>query len=59
MTREQLEHVIRAAASVTNEHSFVVLGSQSVLCIGTLDAHAPPVAAIQARARRRAQPPQP
>lgn len=31
MTREQLEHVIRAAASVTNEHSFVVLGSQSVL----------------------------
>jgi hypothetical protein len=31
MTREQLEHVIRAAAAITNEHSFVVIGSQAVL----------------------------
>jgi hypothetical protein len=30
MTREQLEHVIRAAAAITNEHSFVVIGSQAV-----------------------------
>lgn len=31
MTREQLEHVLRAAASITQEHSFVVIGSQAVL----------------------------
>jgi hypothetical protein len=31
MTREQLEHVIRAAAAITNEQSFVVIGSQAVL----------------------------
>lgn len=31
MTREQLEHVLRAAASVTQEHSFVVVGSQAIL----------------------------
>ena len=38
MTREQLEHVIRAAASITNEHSFVVIGSQAVL-LPYPDAH--------------------
>jgi hypothetical protein len=31
MTREELEHVIRAAAEVTNEYEFVVVGSQSIL----------------------------
>jgi hypothetical protein len=31
MTREQLEHVIRAAAAITQESSFVVVGSQAVL----------------------------
>ena len=31
MTREQLEHVIRAAAAITRENSFVVIGSQAVL----------------------------
>jgi hypothetical protein len=31
MTREELEHVIRAAAAITNEKSFVVIGSQAVL----------------------------
>ena len=31
MTREQLEHVIRAAAAITQEQSFVVIGSQAVL----------------------------
>ena len=31
MTREELEHVIRAAAEVTNEYEFVVIGSQSIL----------------------------
>ena len=31
MTREQLEHVLRAAAAIANELSFVVVGSQAVL----------------------------
>ena len=38
MTREQLEHVIRAAAAITNERSFVVIGSQAVL-LPHPDAH--------------------
>jgi hypothetical protein len=38
MTREQLEHVIRAAAAITNEKSFVVIGSQAVL-LPYPDAH--------------------
>ena len=38
MTREQLEHVIRAAAAITNERSFVVIGSQAVL-LPYPDAH--------------------
>ena len=38
MTREQLEHVIRAAASITKELSFVVIGSQAVL-LPYPDAH--------------------
>ena len=39
MTREQLEHVIRAAAAITKEQSFVVIGSQAVL-LPYPDAHA-------------------
>jgi hypothetical protein len=31
MKREHLEHILRAAAAVTNEREFVVLGSQSLL----------------------------
>jgi D-galactarate dehydratase / Altronate hydrolase, C terminus len=31
MTREELEHLIRAAAEVTDEYEFVVVGSQSIL----------------------------
>jgi len=31
MTREELEHVIRASANITNEYEFVILGSQSIL----------------------------
>lgn len=31
MTRDQVEHVLRAAAAITRESSFVVLGSQSIL----------------------------
>lgn len=38
MTREQVEHVIRAAAAITNELSFVVIGSQAVL-LPYPDAH--------------------
>ncbi|WP_369798997.1 hypothetical protein [Caenimonas sp. SL110] len=31
MNREALEHLIRAAAEVTNEYEFVIVGSQSIL----------------------------
>jgi hypothetical protein len=31
MTREELEHLIRAAAEVTDEYEFVIVGSQSIL----------------------------
>jgi len=35
MTRQQLEHIIRAAGSVTDERVILVLGSQSIL--GSID----------------------
>lgn len=31
MKRADLEHVIRAAAAVTGEYEFVIIGSQSIL----------------------------
>lgn len=31
MTREELEHVIRASADVTDQYEFVIVGSQSIL----------------------------
>ena len=31
MTREELEHVIRASGDITNQYEFVILGSQSML----------------------------
>jgi len=31
MTRDRLEHVLRASAAITTDKSFVVVGSQSVL----------------------------
>lgn len=31
MTREELEHIIRASADVTDEYEFVIVGSQSML----------------------------
>lgn len=31
MTREQLEHLIRACAEITNQYEFVIVGSQSIL----------------------------
>ena len=31
MTREQLEHIIRASAEITNQYEFVIVGSQSIL----------------------------
>ncbi len=34
MNREDLEHIIRAAAEITNEYEFVVIGSQSILGVG-------------------------
>lgn len=31
MTLEELEHIIRASADLTNQYEFVILGSQSIL----------------------------
>lgn len=31
MTREELEHIIRASADITNQYEFVIVGSQSML----------------------------
>ena len=31
MTREELEHTIRASADITNQYEFVIVGSQSML----------------------------
>ena len=31
MTREELEHVIRASADITGQYEFIVIGSQSIL----------------------------
>ena len=39
MQRSQLEHLIRAAAEITNEYEFVVVGSQSI--VGALAAPPP------------------
>jgi hypothetical protein len=35
MQKSQLEHLIRAAAEITNQYEFVVIGSQSIL--GSVD----------------------
>jgi hypothetical protein len=58
MQRAQLEHLIRAAAEITNEYEFVVIGSQSIVgavavpppeCLRSMEAdiyplHAPELA---------------
>jgi len=31
MNREDLEHIIRASADVTQQYEFIILGSQSLL----------------------------
>lgn len=31
MTRDELEHIIRASGDVTNQYEFVIVGSQSIL----------------------------
>lgn len=31
MTREELEHIIRASAEVTGQYEFIIIGSQSIL----------------------------
>jgi len=31
MTREELEHIIRASADITGEYEFIIVGSQSIL----------------------------
>jgi hypothetical protein len=30
MTREELEHIIRASADITDQYEFVIIGSQSM-----------------------------
>ena len=47
MQRSQLEHLIRAAAEITNEYEFVIIGSQSIL--GTV-ASPPPECAVSMEA---------
>jgi len=47
MNREDLEHIIRAAAEITNEYEFVVVGSQSIL--GPIP-HPPPIFTMSAEA---------
>ena len=56
MKRAELEHVLRAAAAISHEQSFVVVGSQAGLLerIGQIDGKYP-VADIQAWARRHSQ----
>jgi hypothetical protein len=39
MQKSQLEHLIRAAAEITNQYEFVIVGSQSIL--GSVDAPPP------------------
>ena len=31
MKREELEHIIRASADVTDQYEFIIVGSQSIL----------------------------
>lgn len=31
MTRDELEHIIRASAAVTDQYEFIIVGSQSIL----------------------------
>ena len=31
MTREELEHIIRASGAITNQYQFVIVGSQALL----------------------------
>ena len=31
MTRQELEHIIRASADITNQYDFMIVGSQSIL----------------------------
>lgn len=31
MTREDLEHIIRASADITGQYEFIIVGSQSIL----------------------------
>jgi uncharacterized nucleotidyltransferase DUF6036 len=45
VTREQLEHILRAAAEITNEHELLIIGSQSVL--GSWDESRLPLEAIR------------
>ena len=55
MRRDQLEHIIRAAAAVTGENEFIVVGSQAIL--GRYpDAPAPLLISMEADLYPPAQP---
>lgn len=45
MQKNELEHIIRAAAAITNEYEFVIVGSQSIL--GSVDS--PPDECLQSQ----------
>ena len=45
MQKSELEHLIRAAAAITNEYEFVIIGSQSIL--GSVDT--PPAECFHAK----------
>jgi hypothetical protein len=45
MKREQLEHILRAASWIVDEHDFLVVGSAAVL--GTFDDHELPIEATR------------
>lgn len=47
MTREQLEHVIRASADITQQYEFMILGSQAIL---GADPNPPPVFTVSMEA---------
>jgi hypothetical protein len=51
MNRAELEHIIRAASGVTNQADIVVIGSQSILALGTGTPDGPKGAIKAAKSR--------
>lgn len=55
MTRDELEHIIRASGDITDQYEFVIVGSQSMLgpVPNPLTGSAPPAAQGASGARRK------